>query len=273
MKLFRSRFGCIGWLALALTAPAWVAAQAPAPQPVPARPAHGGFLGVGIQDVNGDRARELKLPGDSGVEITRVRPESPAEMAGLKPGDVVLQYNGAKVESIQQLSRMVMETPPGHDAKIDIFRGGATQTVTAKIGQPPAPGWPPDVPYLPSLPDVPRIIQGMRSPMLGVEAESIDGQLAQFFGVKDNGVLVRSVIKDSAAEKAGIKAGDVIVRVEDAHTATPADISAKLRGAGGKQVSVTLVREKKETTLSVIVEQPSERLGRTGRAQLLDSDQ
>jgi serine protease Do len=89
-----------------------------------------------------------------------------------------------------------------------------------------------------------------RSAVLGIEVESLEGQLAEYFGVKE-GVLVRSVLKGSAAEKAGIKAGDVITRVGDSKVATPGDISSLVRSANVRQVSIVLTREHKEMTISV----------------------
>ena len=89
------------------------------------------------------------------------------------------------------------------------------------------------------MPDLPHSFMQLRSSMLGVEAESVDGQLAQYFGVKE-GVLVRSVSKGSAAEKAGISAGDVIIKIDDAHIATPSDISNRLRMLHGKPVPVVV---------------------------------
>jgi serine protease Do len=227
-------------------------AQGPPP---PVRPLPGGsYLGIGIQEINADRAKALKLPPGAVVEITRVGPGSPADKAGLRTGDVVLQYNGVRVEGIEHFSRIVRDTPVGRDVKLDILRNGVQQTVTAKIGQHPAPqGVPfPDGFGVP-LPDGPRIFEGWRSPMLGVEAESLDGQLAQYFGVSQ-GVLVRAVMKGSPAEKAGIKAGDVILRIEDGRVATPADISGRLRALGGKSVPVALMRDRKEMTVTVAVE-------------------
>src|SRR5258705_1481269 len=98
--------------------------------------------------------------------------------------------------------------------------------------------------------DVPRTLQGLRSPMLGVEGESIDGQLAQFFGVNE-GVLVRTVMKGSPAEKAGVKAGDVILRVDEGKVTTPAEISAHLRAAHGKPVPVAVMPERQEMSMTV----------------------
>ncbi|MDP8991055.1 MAG: PDZ domain-containing protein, partial [Acidobacteriota bacterium] len=131
--------------------PWWAMGQAPAaPQPpgVPSRflvTPPGGYLGVGIQEITGERAKALKLPSDTGVEITRVAPDSPAEKAGLKSGDVVLQINGNKVESLEHASKLVRETPVGREVKLEVFRNGASQTITAKAGEHP---------QVPGIPDV-----------------------------------------------------------------------------------------------------------------------
>ena len=211
----------------------------------------GSYLGIGIQEITAERAKALKLREEAGVEVTHVAPDSPADKAGLKEGDVVLQYNGTKVEGLEQLSRLVRETPVGREAKLDIFRNGAPMTLMARVGE--HPSLPGSDGFSFHMPDVPRIIQGLRSPMLGVEAESIEGQLAQFFGVNE-GVLVRTVMKGSAAEKAGVKAGDVIVRVDEAKVTTPPEISAHLRAARGKPVPVAIMRDHKEISLTVDAE-------------------
>lgn len=266
MKTFTTRgpLALAGCMLMVLAAPAWLPAQGPPP---PVRPVPGGsYLGIGIREINAERTKALKLPPEAAVEITRVGAGSPADQAGLKAGDVVLQYNGVRVEGIEHFSRMVRETPVGRDVKLEIFRNGAAQTVTAKIGQHPVPqGFPfPDGFGFP-LPDGPRIFQGWRSPVLGVEAESLDGQLAQYFGVTQ-GVLVRSVMKGSAAEKAGIKAGDVLIRLDDGKVTSPADISGRLRSLGGKSVPVTLMRDHKELTVTVAVDsEESPRRRNSGR--------
>src|SRR5216684_4474080 len=78
-------------------------------------PAGGSYIGVMMQEVDSERAKVLKLHEEGGVEITVVEPESPAEKAGLKVGDVVHKYNGQRVEGMQQFARMVRETPAGHE--------------------------------------------------------------------------------------------------------------------------------------------------------------
>jgi serine protease Do len=216
------------------------------------------FLGVAIQEIDSERAKALKLSEEAGVEVTRIAPDSPAEKAGIKTGDVLTQYNGQRVEGMDQFSRMVRETPAGREVRIGILRNGSAQTISAKIaarpvitGQlVPAPTALQTFDY--RFPDMPQSRMTWRSTILGIDVETLDGQLAEFFGVKE-GVLVRMVNKDSAADKAGIRAGDVIVRVDDVKVATPADISTHLRAARGRPVSVSVVRDRKEITVMLAV--------------------
>lgn len=218
-------------------------------------PVGGSYIGVMMQEVDSERAKALKLTEVAGVEITVVEPDGPAEKAGLKVGDVVLRYNGQRVEGNEQFARLVRETPAGHEVKLDISRGGAVQTVTVRVAQRKAPrvewGATPGRMDI-QMPDLPRTFMQVRSSVLGVEAESIDGQLAQYFGVKD-GVLVRSVSKGSAAEKAGIRAGDVIIKIDDAHITSPTDISSRLRTLHGKPVPLVLMRDHKELTVTATI--------------------
>ena len=81
-------------------------------------PAGGSYIGVMMQEVDGERAKALKLGEVTGVEITLVEPDGPAEKAGLKVGDVVLRFNGQRVEGNEQFSRLVRETPAGHEVKV-----------------------------------------------------------------------------------------------------------------------------------------------------------
>ncbi|MFZ8313276.1 PDZ domain-containing protein, partial [Staphylococcus aureus] len=88
-----------------------------------------------------------------------------------------------------------------------------------------------------------------RTTTLGIEGEALRGQLAEYFGVKE-GVLVRSVMKETPAEKAGLKAGDVIVKVGDTKVVSPADISSALRAVKAKStVPVVVIRDRKEVIL------------------------
>jgi serine protease Do len=110
-----------------------------------------------------------------------------------------------------------------------------------------------------SIPDMPRAFMTWRSSVVGIEAEALDAQLAEYFGVKE-GVLVRSVVRGSAAEKAGLRAGDVIVKVDDTKVTSPREVSATMRtNRSKKTVPVVVVREKRESTLQLSVdESPSD---------------
>jgi serine protease Do len=237
-------------------------AAPPAPPDVhvwKAAPSSGSFLGVGVKEIDSDRAKELKLREESGVEITRVEDNSPAAKAGLKVGDVVLQYNGQRIEGIEQFSRFVRETPPGREVKLTVSRDGNMQAIAARIGSRKAVAYAPAVPELPRIemppmPDIPHNLMMWRSSMLGIEAEPLRGQLAQYFGAKE-GVLVRSVTRDSAAEKAGLKAGDVILKVNGTAVTTPGEITSVMRSLEGKtSVPIVLLRDHREMTVTATLE-------------------
>ena len=232
------------------------------------------FLGVGGQDVSTDRAKALKLKEERGAEVTNVEPDSAAAKAGLKDGDVVLEFNGQKVEGWEHLKRLVRETPIHREVKVSVWRNGAAQTLSATMGShrefqidlgngamvipqmkmTPMPAQPPMAPMPPM--EFPQFRAMMGTSSLGIMGEALgqESQLAEFFGVKE-GVLVRSVNKNSAAEKAGMKAGDVITKIDETAISTPQQINSALRGARAKGTfNVTVVRNKKEMSFSVTPE-------------------
>ena len=201
--------------------------------------------------LNPARAQELKLPDTAGVEVTLVTAGSPADSAGLKAGDVITQYNGQRVNDNEQFVLMVRATPPGRQVKLQVYRGGAAQDLTARIGiASNAAGGVPGA--APRTPDAAQNFPGWRSPVLGVSAEGLQGQMAEFFGL--SGVLVREVASGSAAEKAGIKAGDVIIGVGSMRVAMPEDITRRLQMMTGNSVPVTLQRKGQSITLNVTFE-------------------
>ncbi len=255
-----STYAVVGILSIA---PAAVAQTAPKAKVI--QVAGSGYMGVNVQEIDSERAKALKLREEAGVEITSVTPDSPAEKAGLKSGDAILQYNGQRVEGHEQFSRLVRETPAGREVKLEISRNGSTQTIPVKLGTRQASAYsmltpmptvvaPRGFEFKNVMPDMPRSFMSWQSSILGVDAESLDGQLAQFFGVKE-GVLVRSVNSGSAAEKGGLKAGDVIIKVDDSKVTTPAEISSHLRSMQGKQVSIVVMRDHKEMTLTVALDE------------------
>ena len=229
------------------------------------------YIGVGLGEIDSERAKQLKLKEEYGVELTHIEEDSPAAKAGLKSGDVVLEYNGQRVEGMEQFARFVRETPPGRDSKLTVSRDGNRQMVIVKIGQRKGAGaWSMVAPMSPSAPvppippvagssgEMPRRLMVWASPRMGIDAEAIDGQLGQFFGVKE-GVLIRAVNKGSSAEKAGLKAGDVITKVDGSVVASPGEVTRAIRGAKAKKTfPVTVIREKREMNINVTVEEGSE---------------
>ncbi|MEI9812998.1 MAG: PDZ domain-containing protein [Acidobacteriota bacterium] len=233
-------------------------------QQTAASPNNGSYLGIWVWELDASRAKELKVPDGSGVVVTLVSPGSPADQAGVKTGDVISEFNGQKVDGIEQFSRFVRDTPAGRAAKLKIIRNGSTQVLNAKIGaisaaERPGPVMiPPGVRGDGSFPsperqDVPRSLTTWRSPVLGVDAEPLFGQLAAYFGVSE-GVLVRGVAAGSPAEKAGLKAGDVITHVGKHTVNNPAGITAELRMASSSTVKLGVTRDRNPLSLSVTLE-------------------
>jgi serine protease Do len=217
----------------------------------------GSFLGVGLTDVNSQRARTLGLDEPKGTEVVGVEPGSPAAKAGLKPGDVLLTYNGENVLGGAQLGRLVRETPPDRKVKIKVWRNGRSVEVTVLTEAPkqPFPMAMPDLSNL-TMPDLPSAMLMWKSGILGIYCESVDSQLAEYFGVKQ-GVLVRYVVNGSAAQHAGLKAGDVLTKVGARVVATPRDVTVALHleAPAGKPVSIVFMRDRKEMALKVVPEQ------------------
>ncbi len=227
----------------------------------------GSYLGVDTRDVTKERVADLKLKDESGVEVVAVDQDAPAGKAGLKEHDVILSFNGQKVEGVEQLRRMIRETPAGRQVALGISRSGQAMNVPVTIGDrkqvtkykikqgkgtnafvmPPMPPMPPmDI----DVPSFNVVVQS--SARNGLMVESLTPQLADFFGVKgsNGGVLVRSVEKGSAAEQAGIRAGDVIVRVDKDNIEDVGDWRRAVRSRTGS-TPVTIIRDKREQNVNM----------------------
>ncbi len=242
----------------------------------------GSRLGVSIGDVTADKAKELKLPGEYGALIEEVEEDSPAAKAGLEANDVILSFDGERVRSTEHLGRLVRETPPGRAVSVQVSRGGQTRTVTV-TPEKMSGRMMPEI-HMPEI-NIPKIEVGpmpdfnfelfRRGPQLGISADELTPQLAEYFGVKQGkGVLVREVMTASAAEKAGLKAGDVIIRIDDEDISDVGDLRRALRRShegkpGGeaqaRQATLTIVRNRAEQTVKVELEEP-ERPARRGVA-------
>ena len=229
------------------------------------------YLGVDISEVTPERVGALKLKEEQGVEVLMVDQDSPAGKAGLKEHDVILTLNGSEVESGAQLRRIIHETPPGRTVTLGISRDGQPQTVKAQLADrrkalawkdregdgnafavPPIPPIPP-IPNFPDI-EIPSVIVVHNSMRSGLMVENLTPQLGEFFGAKGGkGVLVRSVEKGSIAAKAGLRAGDVIVRVNSETVTDVGDFSQALRSHASGNASVGVIRDKREQTISLPV--------------------
>ena len=222
------------------------------------------YLGVDIADVTAERLSALKLKEEHGAEITMVDQDAPAGKAGLHEHDVILTMNGMSVESAAQLRRMIRETPPGRIVTFGISRDGQLQTIKVELADrgkafamrtPPPGDFKFEMPAMPNIPDIDvpmSIVIAHSSMRSGLMVENITPQLGDFFGVKNgDGVLVRSVEKGSRADKAGFRAGDVIVKVNKQPVHDASDFTHALRSGAGGSATVTVVREKKEQTLTL----------------------
>ena len=241
----------------------------------------GSYLGVDTRDISNDRMAELHLKEESGVEVTLVDQDAPAGAAGVKEHDVILTINGNKVESVEQLRRMIREIPSGRTVAIGISRQGQPMTLKAQLADRKraflkgrnAKGFyfeAPVIPAIPAIPAVPEmpefdvpvsVVVVHSSVRSGLMVENLTPQLGDFLGAKNGqGVLVRSVEKGSRADKAGFHAGDVIVKVNGEAINDSGDFSHALRGRDKNAVNVNLIRDKKEQTLTLTL--PERKQGR-----------
>jgi len=255
--------------------PAAAGSMKPAPTPEPADPFSGfggyeggsSYLGIDTQDVTPQRVGPLKLKEERGVEVLTVDQDAPAGKAGLKEHDVILEFNGTKVEGVEHLRRMIREIPPGRTATVAVSRDGKPMLFKVQLadkGQAMRMSGTRKImiprPVIPDFdfPAVDVMVQtsGSRS---GAVVENLTPQLGDFFGARNGeGVLVRSVEKGSAAEAAGLKAGDVIVRVENEHITDRGDWKTALRNHRRGKVSVGIIRDKKEQTISSTMPEPKD---------------
>jgi serine protease Do len=246
-------------------------AQNTAPRGRPAsahRPGEQAWLGVGVIELTDDQVKALNLKDDHGVQVKRVEENSPAAKAGLKENDVILEVNGKAVENIDQFIRSIAEEQPGTKVDLTVWRSGARQTLSATLDARPFNpffGFNGTEPVMPPMPPIPPgfgdSFSGLpgSAPRVGFEGEPLSPQLAEFFGVKQ-GVLVRTVDPKTPAEKAGLKAGDVVVKVNGTPVTSPREISGLVRMSRGKTTSFFVVRNKKEITLDVEVAPSGDRV-------------
>jgi serine protease Do len=246
----------------------------------------GSYLGVYLEEVTPDRIKELGLTEERGAIIMKVVQGSPAEKAGLKENDVVVAFNGQRVDSMMALRRVLSETPADRNVQIEVIRGGNRQTVTATLSKKSqgfglaSPEWNAQLLHgeearkraeellrqnqdgTKGVPDFgnfsfvnPGEFTIFRGGRLGISAESLTDQLAEYFGVKEGrGVLVSQVNEDSPADKAGLKAGDVIVAIDNEKVDNLDTLVNALSKKEEGSVSMKVIRNRAEQIINVTLE-------------------
>jgi serine protease Do len=259
----------------------------------------GGQLGVFVRDLD-EAGLKAAAGATSGVRIDDVDQDSPAAKAGLKEGDIVVDVDGERVRSARQFARLIQETPDGRSVSLGVVRDGKRQSISVTpearsfafsfdgnmLDHDMARGLRDLGPRLraeiePRLREIEPHLREFRfnGPMnfdfdmlprttsprsrLGVQLNELTPQLAEYFGVKDGGVLVSSITRDSAAEKAGLKAGDVITSVNGGRVRHSDDLVDELRDAKDGEITIGIVRDKQESTVKATIENP--RAVRPGR--------
>lgn len=238
----------------------------------------GSYLGVYIADVTGEDVDRLGLREEHGVLITSVADEGPARDAGLQEDDVILSWNGDRVESEVQLRRILGETPAGRTATVGLFRGGSERSLTVVLGETSGmarsfklrSGWNEERAlelrgqlemnreHLQDLNvrlrEMPHVMSFMsiRGGRLGVGIQNLEPQLAEYFGLGDRtGVLITTVKEDSPAAVAGLRAGDVIIAVDGEAVDGPGDLSRMVWEVETGPVAIQILRDRSEKTITV----------------------
>ena len=251
------------------------AAHAGAPQHAP------GYLGIAFADVPPEQAAAMHLKQPCGAEVAFVDHDAPAGKAGLKPHDIVIAVNGHAVDGASTLERLIHEAGAGGSITLAVMRNGAEMTLTAKLADreqveraalqrlasnaPPPPmeaeGF--DATYAAPLnappADAPSRTQSFISTMLhtgpftGMAVQAMEPQLAVYFGAPQGmGLLVNTVMANSPASNAGLRAGDVVLRADGVAMHSTSDWTRHLHAGKGSPVTLVVLRDKHEQILSLV---------------------
>ena len=254
-------------------------------------PAHGvprtgghapGYLGIGFQDLGEEQAAALHLKLGNGVEVTKVDQDGPAGRAGLRPHDVIVSLNGQMLSGADGLHKMIREAGVGMNVALVVLRGGQSVAVNAQLASrdeverqamarmaaaadPTVPGEGGSVVVETYAEETshaatadthgPGFIASMlhMTPFTGLAMETMEPQLAAFFGVPaGTGLLVHTVMPNSPAAVAGLRAGDVVVKADAVAMKSAGDWTKRLHASKGAPIALTVIRDKRELTLMIV---------------------
>jgi serine protease Do len=278
--------GFIAGLAMAaVPASVWAQGRGPGgpggpPPPVAPPPVAMGWLGVAADEVTPDKVKQLGLSADRGIVVSEVQDGSPAAKGGLQTNDVVMEFDGQRVEGELQFQRLVRETPPGRSVNVSVWRAGKSQKLSVEIGIAPAPDLQAQGGNRPRFgggpgggfgggvgfggpggpgPNGGGFRGGGNPGVLGVTAQDLTAQLGDYFGVPNaQGVLITDVPAGSPGDKAGLKAGDVITKVEGMPVPDTTELQGLLQQKQNAQsIALTVVRKGAETHINVQPQTPA----------------
>ena len=208
-----------------------------------------GWLGVFIQEVTSDIAETLGLEGSGGALVSSVNENSPADIAGLEPGDVILSFDGKKIERMRDLPRIVAETDIGTTVVVEIFRGGLLSTVEVTLGEL-------EKAELVGLVGEQPEGDAQTLDRLGFTVDDLDGELAAELDLDETstGVVVTEVAADSPAMEKGVEPGDIIRRFGQRRVDSAADLAASVAetlDAGRSGVLLLIERDGRERFVQI----------------------
>ncbi|MDX9767541.1 MAG: DegQ family serine endoprotease [Ectothiorhodospiraceae bacterium] len=205
-----------------------------------------GWLGVLIQEVTRELAESFGMNRPSGALVARVLPDSPAEKAGIKVGDVILSFNGVEVPSSAALPPIVGRTRVGEPVRLQVMREGKPLTLKVTIGELPE-----DEPAVTTAGE--SAVPPPSSSVLGMTVEAIPQELRQALDLGEGGVLVRSVDGPPARE-AGIRNGDVVTMINNKNVEGPQQFVDMVRNLPkGKPVPLLVQRRQGPVFLAIKV--------------------
>jgi serine protease Do len=202
-----------------------------------------GLLGVGIQDLDNDLAKQFNVPDSNGALVTSVVPDSAADKAGVKVGDVITRVDAKDVQNTRDLRNHIAGTAPGAKTRLTLIRGGKEMTVTATIGAATAE----------AAEAGDQAEPGESSTKLGLTLQALTPDLAQKYGLTEKaGVLITDVDQGSPAGRAGLQEGDLIVEVNHKRVAKVPELQSAL-GDAKEKGSVLFLVKRKAASLFVVL--------------------
>jgi len=206
-----------------------------------------GWLGVLIQKITPELAESFGLEDDAGALVSRVDPEGPAAKAGVERGDVIVEFDGDEIHTMEDLPRRVAATPVGKSVKVVVLRDGKRKSMSVEIGEL----------------DEPELAEATAGPgesagpaRFGIAAQDVTPEIAQQLGLDESegGVVITQVEGGSPADEANLRRGDVILEVDRQEVKSVADLKKLLADAGD---GVLLLIRRGDSTLFVAMKEQS----------------